>query len=203
MVSLKATVIAVKVLGANGSGTLGGVIAGIHWVTEEKSRTGRPSVASMSLGSSADGGVGAAIRQSVLAGVTYSVAAGNSNFDACRSFPAASPDVICVGASTLGAQGVNEADFRATFSNYGRCVTLFAPGQAITSSTIGSRTASSVLSGTSMACPHVSGAAAILLSQFPDLSPDAVRQQLIELGTRDIINNVGPQSPNLLLHTSC
>jgi len=197
------TLIAVKVLGRTGSGATSGVIAGIQWVTEQHRTVGGPSVASMSLGSAADGGKNAAITASVAAGVIYSVAAGNNNGDACNFYPASCPAALTVGATALSASGDNEVDARSSFSNYGRCVDIFAPGTSITSCGISSRTASSVLSGTSMACPHVTGAVAVILSQIPTASPAVVEQILLTNAQNGLILNAGANSPNKLLYNTC
>jgi len=195
--------IAVKVLGRTGSGATSGVIAGIQWVTGQHNNNGGPSVASMSLGSAADGGKNAAITASVAAGVVYSVAAGNNNGDACNFYPASCPEAITVGATQLGASGDDEVDVRSSFSNYGRCVDLFAPGTSITSCGISSRTASAVLSGTSMACPHVSGEVAVILSKYPTASPALVVDILLTNAQNGLISNVGANSPNKLLYNEC
>jgi subtilisin family serine protease len=188
--------IAVKVLGRTGSGATSGVIAGIQWVTEQHIATGGPSVASMSLGSTSDGGKNAAITASVGAGVVYSVAAGNSNGDACSYYPASCPAAITVGATQI-------RDVRSSFSNYGRCVDVFAPGSEITSCGISSRTASAVLSGTSMACPHVSGVVAVILSQNPTATPAQVVATLVDNAQNGLITSVGANSPNKLLYNKC
>jgi len=201
-IAKKANIIGVKVLGRTGSGSYAGIINGIQWVTNEHLSRGLPSVASMSLGGSADGGMGAAIKASVDQGVTYSVAAGNSNYDACFFYPAASPDVITV-ASTELVGTTTQSDRRSYFSNYGSCVEIFAPGSAITSCGISNPDSSAVMSGTSMACPHVTGAVALLLSVDPNLTPQEVTIRLQAMAQENLIADPGPQSPNLLLHNGC
>jgi serine protease len=195
--------VSVKVLGASGSGSTAGVIAGIDYVTDQHLQYGGPSVASMSLGSASDGGKNAAIRASVLAGVVYSVAAGNSNGDACYYYPASSPDAISVGSTNIATSGGEDYDERSSFSNYGTCVAIFAPGSAITSAGISSSTSSSVKSGTSMACPHVTGVVALFLSETPNATPAAIKSRLISYGQVGLIYNPGTGSPNLLLYTGC
>ncbi|MFC6410894.1 S8 family peptidase [Planobispora longispora] len=158
----------VRVLGCNGSGSLSGVIAGVDWVTQNA--TG-PSVANMSLGGGASTALDDAVRRSVAAGVTYVVAAGNSARDACTASPARVPEALTVGATTSG-------DTRASFSNYGRCLDLFAPGANITSAWSTGDTATGTISGTSMAAPHVAGAAALHLATTPTATPAQVAQAL-------------------------
>jgi len=196
--------VAVKVLGANGSGSTAGVIRGIEYVAAQHDAVGGPSVGSMSLGSASDGGKNAAIAAAVARGVVIVVAAGNSNGNACNYYPASSPDAISVGATDTDTDGSgNEIDIRSSFSNYGRCVHVFAPGSAITSCGITSPTSSRVLSGTSMACPHVAGHAAVILSENPNFTPATVKATIQALAVKDVINNVGPESPNLLLYNGC
>jgi len=195
--------IAVKVLGASGSGATSGVIKGIEYVTEQHQNGNARTVASMSLGGTSDGGKNAAIRASVQAGCVYSVAAGNSNGNACNHYPASSPDVICVGSTTITNVGGYDTDDRSSFSNYGSCVSIWAPGSSITSAGITSPPSSSVKSGTSMACPHVTGVAAVLLSQYPDLTPVQVRSTLVGMAQDGLIRNVMAGSPNKLLYLDC
>nr|BFE89150.1 hypothetical protein GCM10020093_117520 [Planobispora longispora] len=147
---------------------LSGVIAGVDWVTQNA--TG-PSVANMSLGGGASTALDDAVRRSVAAGVTYVVAAGNSARDACTASPARVPEALTVGATTSG-------DTRASFSNYGRCLDLFAPGANITSAWSTGDTATGTISGTSMAAPHVAGAAALHLATTPTATPAQVAQAL-------------------------
>lgn len=135
----------VRVLDCTGSGTMSGVIAGVDWVANS---TLRPAVANMSLGGGRSSALNAAVAGAVAKGVTVVVAAGNENTDACMSSPASEPSAIAVGAST-------SADARASFSNFGSCVEIFAPGTSITSAWNTSSSATTVLNGTSMATPHV------------------------------------------------
>lgn len=198
-------VIAVKVLDCDGSGTNSGVIKGMEWVVAQRKATGRPSVANMSLG----GGFSSMINQAVAAlhaaGVTTVVAAGNENSDACSGSPSSAKDAVTVGATAVesGWDGT-QSDTRSYFSNYGTCVDIFAPGTGITSAWIGSNTATKTISGTSMASPHVCGAAALYLSYNPTADPEKVRQFLTSGSTADVItmncrSATCEKSPNKLL----
>jgi subtilisin family serine protease len=183
--------VAVRVLNCAGSGTNAGVIAGIDFVTRSAAR---PAVANMSLGGGTSATLDAAVRRSIAAGVTYAIAAGNSNANACNFSPARTAEAITVGATTT-------TDARSSFSNIGSCVDIFAPGSAITSSWATSNTATNTISGTSMATPHVAGAAALYLATHPSASPATVRDALVAAATPNAISNVGTGSPNRLLFT--
>lgn len=261
-VAKKARVIAVKVLGSNGSGSMSDVIAGVEWARKsalekakearaERAATGKSkhkgSVANMSLGGGKSNGLEIAVNRAVDQGIHFAVAAGNDDRDACKYSPAGAEKAVTVGASTLG-------DERAYFSNYGKCVDVFAPGLNILSTYKGSRHAIATLSGTSMASPHTCGLMAYLLSIYPSatfnptflndaepsewndryasiysiaytvlprwivaflpppqflapiplddvtiLSPKALKQALLELSSKGLINDVGDQSPNKLI----
>lgn len=185
------TLIPVRVLDCAGSGTWSGVIAGIDWVAQS---TARPAVANMSLGGGASSAVNAAVAGAVGAGVTMVVAAGNSNADACRYSPASEPTAITVGATTSG-------DARASYSNYGSCVDIFAPGSGITSAWNTSSTATNTISGTSMASPHTTGVAALALAANPAASPAAVTAFLTGAATTGRLSSIGRGSPNRLLYS--
>ncbi|WP_053227412.1 S8 family peptidase [Solirubrobacter soli] len=185
--------VAVKVLGCSGSGTTAGVVAGIDWVTAQHA-AGQPAVANMSLGGGASTALDQAVQRSIADGVTYAIASGNSNANACNASPARVPEAITVNAST-------NTDARASFSNFGTCTDIFAPGQDITSAWIGTNTATNTISGTSMATPHVAGAAALLLAATPQASPAAIATALKANATAGAIANPGTGSPNLLLFT--
>ncbi|HET8662241.1 MAG TPA: S8 family serine peptidase, partial [Micromonosporaceae bacterium] len=181
--------VAVRVLSCSGSGTTAQVIAGVDWVT---ANAVKPAVANMSLGGGVQTALDAAVANSIASGVTYAIAAGNSNADACNFSPARVGTAI-----TLGATDIN--DNRASFSNWGTCLDLFAPGVSIPSAWWTSDTATASLSGTSMASPHAAGAAALVASANPTWSPQQVRDQIVADATTGVVGNPGAGSPNRLL----
>ncbi|NUS00291.1 MAG: S8 family peptidase [Kribbellaceae bacterium] len=185
-----AKLIAVRVLDCKGSGSTESVVAGIDWVTKNAKK---PAVANMSLGGGADDALDAAVKASVDSGVTYAVAAGNDSADACLSSPAKEPSAITVGAT-------DDQDQRAEFSNYGKCVDLFAPGVDITSVGITGPDATAKMSGTSMATPHVTGGIALYLADHPDATPADVAKALVGSSTADKVGDPGTGSPNKLLY---
>jgi subtilisin family serine protease len=188
-VAKTARIVAVRVLNASGSGTTAGVIAGVDWVTKNHSG---PSVANMSLGGGVSTALDTAVRNSIASGVTYTVAAGNSNTNASTSSPARVTEAITVGATT-------STDARASYSNYGSVLDLFAPGSSITAGWHTSDTATNTISGTSMATPHVAGAAAIYLSSRPSATPAQVSTALVNGATSGVVTSPGSGSPNKLL----
>jgi aqualysin 1 len=185
------TLIAVRVLNCSGSGTTSGVIAGVDWVTTHHT-TGK-AVANMSLGGGASTSLDNAVKNSIADGVVYAVAAGNSNRDACRFSPARVPEAITVGATT-------SSDARASYSNFGSCLDLFAPGSSITSAWYTSNTATNTISGTSMAAPHVAGVAALYLEGHSG-TPQQVRDAIVNAATTNKVTNPGRNSPNRLLYS--
>ena len=193
-VAKKATIIPVRVLSCTGSGTSSGVIAGIDW-TITHHQAGVPAVANMSLGGIINTALNAAVARGVADGITFVVAAGNENTDACLRSPASTPSAITVAASTL-------SDARASFSNWGSCVDVFAPGQSITSAYIGSTTRVASMSGTSMASPHVAGVAALYLSTNPSATPATVTSALLNASTRGIVTSPGTATQNLLIYSA-
>ncbi|WP_066951600.1 S8 family peptidase [Streptomyces lushanensis] len=188
-VAKKANIVGVRVLNNAGSGTTAQVVAGIDWVTRNHSG---PSVANMSLGGGANAALDTAVQNSINSGVTYAVAAGNNGLNAQNYSPARVADAITVGATT-------STDARASYSNYGTRVDLFAPGSAITSAWNTSDTASSSISGTSMATPHVAGAAAVYLAGHTTATPAQVATALVNGATSNVVGNPGSGSPNKLL----
>ncbi|MBH5334121.1 S8 family peptidase [Streptomyces pactum] len=188
-VAKKARVVAVRVLDNQGSGTTAQVVAGIDWVTRNHSG---PSVANLSLGGGPSTALDTAVKNSIASGVTYAVAAGNSNQNAENFSPARVPEALTVGATT-------NTDARSSFSNYGPRLDLFAPGSQITAGWHTSDTATNTISGTSMAAPHVAGAAAVHLSGHPSATPAQVSAALVNGATPGKVTNPGTGSPNRLL----
>ncbi|MFE2260398.1 S8 family peptidase [Streptomyces griseosporeus] len=189
-VAKKAKIVAVRVLNNSGSGTTAQVVAGIDWVARNHSG---PSVANMSLGGSADSALDTAVRNAIASGVTFAVAAGNDSANASNYSPARVSEAITVGSTTSG-------DARSSFSNYGSVLDLFAPGSSITSSWNSSDTATNTISGTSMATPHVTGAAAVWLADNPTATPAQVASALSSAATSGVVTSPGTGSPNRLLY---
>ncbi|GIF70416.1 hypothetical protein Ais01nite_84510 [Asanoa ishikariensis] len=186
--------VAVRVLNCEGNGTDAEVIRGIEWVAENAVK---PAVANMSLGGEASAGLDAAVNGAINSGITFAVAAGNGDLfgrrqNACNYSPARTPNAITVGATQIN-------DGAASFSNFGNCVDILGPGVNITSSWATGNTASETISGTSMASPHVAGAAAMVLSTNPTWNNQQVRDYLVSNSTPDLITNIGTGTPNRLL----
>ena len=186
------TLVPVRVLDCNGAGSLSTLLAGLDWILEDHKLQPRPSVVNMSLGGDASSALDAAVHELVASGLTTVVAAGNNGADACGTSPARVSAALTVGAT-------NENDERTSFSNFGPCVDLFAPGMNILSDSFSSTTATSVASGTSAAAPLVAGAAALMLEKYPDASPAAVSGTIVAQATLDLLSAVGEGSPNRLL----
>ncbi len=186
------TVYPVRVLDCNGSGTNSGVIAGVDWVAANHQA---PAVANMSLGGGNSSALDEAVRGAVNAGVTMVVAAGNDNTDACTGSPNRVAEAVTVGSTT-------SSDARSSFSNKGSCVDIFAPGSSITSAWYQSDSDTNTISGTSMAAPHVAGAAALILAQNPGATPAEVFSALLNDGVANQLSGLGSGSPNLLLQVA-
>jgi len=199
-----ANLVAVKVLDAGGSGTWDGVIAGVNWVSTHG--TSSKALGSMSLGGGGPQlGLNAAIQACLDNNIPIIAAAGNNNGNACSFSPAGAPGVISVGAMEIAGFTPTEFDGKASFSNWGTCVHVWAPGREITSAWIGSDTAANTISGTSMACPHVAGMVAGYLSAENGLTPAQVKTLVCERDSqKDILTgNIGTGSPNFLLYNGC
>jgi subtilisin family serine protease len=190
----------VRVLDCAGRGSETSIIAGVDWVTANH-QPGQPAVANMSLGATTPSptALDTAVNNSILDGITYVIAAGNGDAngngqDACLVSPARVTNAITVGST-------NDADSKASSSNFGTCLDIFAPGVDITSTWHTSDTATMMLSGTSMAAPHVAGAAALYLQKAPAATPETVRNALVNKVTRNVLFNIGTGSPNRLLYS--
>jgi subtilisin family serine protease len=197
-VAKKVRLFAVRVLNCQGTGTWSDVINGVNFVTWHRgqpAQQGYPAVANMSLGGETNRAVDAAVRNSIRAGVTYVVAAGNWNSDAANYSPAGVPEAITVGAT-------DRNDVRAEFSNYGPTLDLFAPGVGIPSAWIGGDLMIATASGTSMAAPHVTGVVALYLQTHRTATPASVRSAVVGITTQGVISNPGQESPNRLLFTN-
>jgi subtilisin family serine protease len=189
------TLVGVRVLNCGGSGSNAGVIAGIDWVTGDHD-PGELAVANMSLGGSFDQATNDAVTASIADGVSYALAAGNDNgANACNGSPASTPNAITVGATQSN-------DARASYSNIGTCLDIFAPGSSITSAWYTSNTATNTISGTSMASPHVAGVAALILSANPSFTPQQVRDRMVNDATTGVVTSPGSGSPNRLLYVN-
>ncbi|XP_072013212.1 uncharacterized protein [Amphiura filiformis] len=191
-VASEATLHSIRVLNCQGSGSYSGILNALEWFANNKME---PAVASMSLGGGKSESLNDAISALVDAGVVFSVAAGNENDDACEYSPSSAGPAITVGATYEDGS----SDVRASFSNYGSCVDIFAPGVGIYSSSTSTQSSYTYKSGTSMACPFVSGAAALVRGLNPSMSPAAVEAELVNLASLDKVSSPGPGSPNRLL----
>jgi subtilisin family serine protease len=187
--------VSVRVLDCSNGGSSLGVVSGIDWVTANHAK---PAVANMSLGGSVSTAIDAAVRRSISAGITYVVAAGNSNISACNVSPARVGEAVTVGAS-------NSSDARwvtssTSASNFGTCLDMFAPGQNTTSAAHTGDTDTRVNTGTSFASPHAAGAAALLLANYPSYTPAQVQANLKQNTSDGYLSNIGTGSPNKLLY---
>ncbi|MFE3787844.1 S8 family peptidase [Streptomyces goshikiensis] len=188
-VAKKAKLVAVRVLDNNGSGSTEQVVAGIDWVTKNHSG---PSVANMSLGGGVDEALDEAVKRAIASGVTFAVAAGNDSKDAGEGSPSRVPEAITVASSTID-------DEQSSFSNFGSVVDLYAPGSDITSDWNDSDTGTKTISGTSMATPHVAGAAAVYLAGHPSATPAQAASALTAAATSGAVTNPSAGTVNKLL----
>jgi subtilisin family serine protease len=211
-VAKKSTLIAVKVLNCAGSGSTTGIINAVNWVVSSKNSRKRPSVANMSLGGGFSSSLNSAVNSAVSAGITFAVASGNDNQNSCNYSPASATSSISVGATGVDEQGSSQVDERASFSNYGSCTHIFAPGYLITSDWIGSNSATNTISGTSMASPHVCGVAAVYLGDHTTATPASIKSWMINGANANMIRldctgALSPsscnQSPNKLVYNPC
>ncbi len=191
-VAKNVNVVGVRVLSCSGSGTNSGVISGVNWV---KNNASGPSVANMSLGGGVSQALDDAVNSAVAAGVSFVVAAGNDNSNACNYSPARAADAITVGSTT-------SSDGRSSFSNYGTCLDIYAPGSSIKSAWYNSNTATNTISGTSMAAPHVAGTVALYLDENPSLTPSQLDQMLSDKSAKNKLSDAKTGSPNELLQAA-
>ncbi len=193
-VAKQAKVVGVRVLDCGGSGAWDGIIRAIDWVTQNGTK---PAVVNMSLGGSGtNSALENAVRRSIGAGFTYVLAGGNSGQDACGFTPARTPEAITVGASD---QSDKRSIYSAGSSNFGSCLDIWAPGSSIVSASHNSNSGTATKGGTSMASPHVAGAAALVLSANPSATPAQVRSALVGAATQGKLTDIKTGSPNLLL----
>ncbi len=192
-VAPQVSLVAIRVLNCSGSGSTSGVIGGIDWATANHA-AGVPAVANMSLGGGYSVALNTATQNAITDGISFAVAAGNSNADACNFSPASTPNAITVGSTSSN-------DARSSFSNWGSCIDIFAPGSSIKSAWNTSSTATNTISGTSMAAPHVAGAAALILSGSLSSTPAQVATALTAASTTGVVTDPGTGSVNRLLFT--
>jgi len=207
-VAKKANIFAVKVLRSNGSGTMSDVVKGVEYAAlahiqkmKKKDSKFKGSAANMSLGGGKSPSLDMAVNAAVQAGLNFAVAAGNDNADACNYSPASAELAVTVGASDI-------SDQRAYFSNYGKCTDIFGPGVNILSTWIGSETATNIISGTSMASPHVAGLLAYFLSlqpasdsgYFTAIKPAQLKKNLIKVASEGVLSDIPSDTPNLLIY---
>ncbi|MDC5332345.1 S8 family peptidase [Acinetobacter baumannii] len=190
-VAKNVNLVPIRILGCDGSGASSNVIAGLDWILKNGKK---PAVVNMSLGGATSSSLDSAVENLFNNGYVMVVAAGNSNTDACSSSPARVSKAITVAAT-------DNTDTRASYSNYGSCVDIFAPGSQINSSWIGSNTATKILNGTSMATPHVAGVVAEMLHSTPTASPQTISTNLLNQASSNVVKNPSG-SPNRLLYKS-
>lgn len=190
-VAKNVNLVPIRILGCDGSGASSNVIAGLDWILKNGKK---PAVVNISLGGATSSSLDSAVENLYNNGYVMVVAAGNSNTDACTSSPARVSKAITVAAT-------DNTDTRASYSNYGSCVDIFAHGSQINSSWIGSNTATKILNGTSMATPHVAGVVAEMLQSTPTASPQTISTNLLNQASSNVVKNPSG-SPNRLLYKS-
>lgn len=191
-------IIAVKVLSDSGSGSYSGIISGMEWAAKHGK-----GVANMSLGGGFSAALNDAVNAAAAEGVIFANAAGNSNANSCTFSPASATDGVCVGSTELASKNGDQVDSRSSFSNYGTCNDVFAPGSSIVAAYKGSDSAYATLSGTSMAAPHVAAVLAIGMQQNPRFSAAQLKKWVIDTSLPGLVQNAGTGSPNQFLHVAC
>jgi serine protease len=192
-VAKQTTLVAVKVLGCEGGGSMSGVIRGLEFVmNESKKNTGKPHIVNMSLGGGQSNALNQVVAELTKGGVHVVVAAGNENRDACLTSPASEESAMTVGAITRNGE-------LASFSNWGRCVDILSPGTEILSTVPGGKT--QVMQGTSMASPAVAGVYALILSENPKFSPETMRRVISTTCSKDVVNRLRPDTINCVIHS--
>ena len=189
-IAKQASIVPVRVLSCAGSGSYSGIITALDWI-KQNNPAGTPAVINMSIGGPTSAALNTAVESLVASGIVAAVAAGNSNTDACTASPASATSAITVAAS-------NNSDARAYFSNYGTCVDIYAPGLSIVSDNAFAPGSSTTMSGTSMASPHVAGAAALVLGANPTYKPAQVLTALQDNGVKSVITNSLSTNDSLL-----
>jgi subtilisin family serine protease len=207
-VAKQTSLIAGTVRNCGGSGTWAGVINGVAWTAQHHQDNDNSAVANMSLGGAYTASLNQAVAAAVATGVTFVVAAGNSNNDACLYSPASEPTAISVGATDVDSHTGVETDVRSSFSNFGTCTDVWAPGSLITAPWIGTPTSINTISGTSMASPHVCGIAALVADANPTFTPAEIQAEIETTATQSIIDlrcssAACNASPNRLAYRSC
>ena len=193
-VAKEVTLVAVRVFPCSGGASSAKIIRAIEWVIEDVREDRRPAVVNMSLGGHPRRALDAAVTRGIYYKIPFVVSAGNSAADACNVSPARTPGAITVGASDIN-------DNEAGFSNWGKCLDIYAPGVNITSAWIGSDSATRTISGTSMSAPHVTGVAALYMGTHGGAGPKDVRQAIRNNSSEDKLAGLGVGSPNKLLYS--
>ena len=191
-IAKSATLIPVRVMNCLGTGSYTDIIDGLNWIIADHVAT-KPAIVNMSIGGGVSKALDDAVQGVINDGIVVAVAAGNSSTDACNSSPSRAPNAITVGAT-------GNTDAKASYSNTGTCLDIFAPGSNITSDYIGSNTATALMSGTSMATPHVAGVAAVLFGRYPASTPTQIAAMLRTSATPNVVLSAGTGSPNYLLY---
>ena len=195
-IAKNATIVPIRLLNCNGSGAYSGVMAALDWILSPANPNPKTqAVLNLSIGGGKSDALNDAIERIVNAGITAVVAAGNEKSDACTRSPASAVNAITVGATEIG-------DTKASYTNFGTCVDINAPGSLITGGWYLSASSTRTISGTSMASPHVAGAAAVYRGLYPTATVAQVTAALVSTATPDVLTNLNVGTPNKLLYVS-